>query len=113
MGVAVKTMVTVCGVLLSVSLILMAFLCDALGDARNERDALSEKLSAQQVINATTLTAVTTFHRISGETIDAKRKNTLDAQATKKDVKIILVGNDCASAAAPGDLINRMRQYKD
>lgn len=108
-----KTMVTVCGVLLAVSLIVMAFLCDALGDARKERDELSEKLSAQQVINATTLTAVTTFHRISGETIDAKRKNTLDAQTAKKDVKVILVGNDCASAAAPGGLIDRMRQYKD
>lgn len=74
---------------------------------------LNGQLSAQQVINATTLTAVTTFHRISGETIDAKRKNTLDAQTAKKDVKVILVGNDCASAAAPGGLIDRMRQYKD
>lgn len=91
----------------------IACLGDALGDARKERDSLSEKLSAQQVINATTLTAVTTFHRISGETIDAKRKNTLDAQTAKKDVKVILVGNDCASAAAPGGLIDRMRQYKD
>lgn len=108
-----KTMVTVCGVLLAVSLILMVFLCDALGDARKERDALSEKLSAQQVINTTTLTAVATFHRISGEVIDAKRKNTLDAKAAKKDIKVILVGNDCASAAAPGGLIDRMRQYKD
>ncbi len=80
---------------------------------KKERDALSEKLSAQQVINATTLNAVTTFHRISGETIDAKRKNTLDAQTAKKDVKVILVGNNCASAAAPGGLIDRMRQYKD
>ncbi|HCR3444642.1 TPA: hypothetical protein ON571_001681 [Morganella morganii] len=80
---------------------------------KSERDSLSEKLSAQQVINTTTLTAVATFHRISGETIDAKRKNTLDTQTAKKDVKVILVGNDCASAAAPGALIDRMRQYKD
>lgn len=80
---------------------------------KTERDALSEKLSAQQVINTTTLTAVATFHRISGEAIDAKRKNTLDAKAAKKDIKVILVGNDCASAAAPGGLIDRMRQYKD
>lgn len=91
----------------------IACLGNSLSDARKERDSLSEKLSAQQVINATTLTAVTTFHRISGETIDAKRKNTLDAQTAKKDVKVILVGNDCASAAAPGGLIDRMRQYKD
>lgn len=86
---------------------------NSLSDAIKERDSLSEKLSAQQVINATTLTAVTTYHRISGETIDAKRKNTLDAQTAKKDVKVILVDNDCASAAAPGGLIDRMRQYKD
>ncbi len=80
---------------------------------KSERDSLSEKLSAQEVINTTTLTAVATFHRISGETIDAKRKNTLDAQTAKKDVKVILVGNDCASADAPGALIDRMRQYKN
>ncbi|HHN8401528.1 TPA: hypothetical protein ACRRXZ_000002 [Morganella morganii] len=91
----------------------IAWIGDSLGDTRKERDSLSEKLSAQQVINATTLTAVTTFHRISGETIDAKRKNTLDTQTAKKDVKVILVGNDCASAAAPGALIDRMRQYKN
>ncbi|HDU8619560.1 DUF2570 family protein [Morganella morganii] len=82
-------------------------------ELKAERDSLSEKLSAQQVINTTTLTAVATFHRISGETIDAKRKNTLDAQTAKKDVKVILVGNDCASADAPGALIDRMRQYKN
>lgn len=86
---------------------------NSLSDARKERDSLSEKMSAQQVINTTTLTAVATFHRISGETIDAKRKNTLDAQTAKKDVKVILVGNDCASADAPGALIDRMRQYKN
>lgn len=101
------------GTLLVIMVVIAAFLCDALGDARKERDSLSEKLSAQQVINTTTLTAVATFHRISGETIDAKRKNTLDAQTAKKDVKVILVGNDCASVAAPGGLIDRMRQYKD
>lgn len=82
-------------------------------ELKAERNSLSEKLSAQQMINATTLTAVATFHRISGEAIDAKRKNTLDAQTAKKDVKVILVGNDCASAAAPGGLVDRMRQYKD
>ncbi|MEG0278044.1 MAG: hypothetical protein RR510_15230 [Morganella sp. (in: enterobacteria)] len=78
-----------------------------------ENGGLSAQLAAQRIITDTTLSAVTTYHRISGETIDAKRKNTLDAQATKKDIKVILVGNDCASAAAPADLINRMRQYKD
>jgi len=82
-------------------------------ELKAERNSLSEKLSAQQMINATTLTAVATFHRISGEAIDAKRKNTLDAQTAKKDVKVILVGNDCASAAAPGGLVDRMRKYKD
>ncbi|EPF5871918.1 hypothetical protein MWX50_003524 [Morganella morganii] len=97
---------------LVIMLAVVAFLSDSLGDVRKERDSLSEKLSAHQVINTTTLTAVATFHRISGEAIDAKRKNTLDAQTAKKDVKVILVGNDCASAAAPGALIDRMRQYK-
>ncbi|HHH3380067.1 TPA: hypothetical protein ACPZBE_004081, partial [Morganella morganii] len=60
------------GALLVIMVVIAAFLADALGDAKKERDSLSEKLSAQQVINTTTLTAVTTYHRVSLDNIKAK-----------------------------------------
>lgn len=78
-----------------------------------ENQSLNDKLSQQSLISDNAYTSISIFDRISGATIDAKQQNTLDAQTTKKDVKTILVGNDCAPVTAPDSLINRMRQYKD
>lgn len=75
--------------------------------------SLTKSLAQQTLISDNAYTSISIFDRISGVTIDAKQKNTLDAQGTKKDVKTILVGNDCAPVTAPDGLINRMRQYKD
>lgn len=98
------------GAILVISLLLTLHLY---GGLKDNYQALKDSYRMQQVIADTTLSAVAISHRISGEAIDAKRKNTLDAQAAKKDVKVILMGNDCASTTAPGGLIDRMRQYKD
>lgn len=78
-----------------------------------EIKSLNGELSQQRLISDNAYTSISIFDRISGATIDAKQQNTLDAQTTKKDVKTILVDNDCAPVAAPDSFINRMRQYKD
>lgn len=78
-----------------------------------EIKSLNGELSRQSLISDNAYTSISIFDRISGATIDAKQQNTLDAQTTKKDVKTILVDNDCAPVAAPDVLIDRMRQYKD
>ncbi|MBQ0314768.1 hypothetical protein [Providencia rettgeri] len=78
-----------------------------------EIKSLNGELSRQSLISDNAYTSISIFDRISGATIDAKQQNTLDAQGAKKDVKAILVGNDCAPVTAPDSLINRMRQYKD
>lgn len=78
-----------------------------------ENAQLTKSLAQQSLISDNAYTSISIFDRISGATIDAKQQNTLDAQGAKKDVKAILVGNDCAPVAAPDNLINRMRQYKD
>lgn len=78
-----------------------------------EIKSLNGELSRQALISDNAYTSISIFDRISGATIDAKQQNTLDAQGTKKDVKAILVGDDCAPVTAPDSLINRMRQYKD
>lgn len=75
--------------------------------------SLTKSLAQQSLISDNAYTSISIFDRISGATIDAKQQNTLDAQGTKKDVKTILVENDCAPVTAPDSLINRMRQYKD
>ncbi|WP_272688529.1 hypothetical protein [Providencia sp. PROV128] len=86
---------------------------DKVSNLSKENQSLNDKLSQQSLISDNAYTSISIFDRISGATIDAKQKNTLDALGIKKDVKTILVGNDCAPVAAPDSLINRMRQYKD
>lgn len=84
-----------------------------IGDLENSNAELTKSLAQQSLISDNAYTSISIFDRISGATIDAKQQNTLDAQGAKKDVKTILVGNDCAPVTAPDGLINRMRQYKD
>ncbi|MBN6350402.1 DUF2570 family protein [Providencia rettgeri] len=86
---------------------------DKVSNLSKENQSLNDKLSQQSLISDNAYTSISIFDRISGATIDAKQQNTLDAQGTKKDVKTILVDNDCSPVAAPDGLINRMRQYKD
>lgn len=88
-------------------------LTNQLDKINGENAELTKLLVQQSLITDNAYTSISIFDRISGVAIDAKQQNTLDAQGTKKDVKTILVGNDCAPVAVPDSLIDRMRQYKD
>ncbi|UNH43525.1 hypothetical protein MNY66_06005 [Moellerella wisconsensis] len=88
-------------------------LTNQLDKINGENAELTKSLVQQSLIIDNAYTSISIFDRISGVAIDAKQQNTLDAQGTKKDVKTILVGNDCAPVAVPDSLIDRMRQYKD
>ncbi|UNH23117.1 hypothetical protein [Moellerella wisconsensis] len=88
-------------------------LTNQLDKINGENAELTKSLVQQSLISDNAYTSISIFDRISGVAIDAKQQNTLDAQGTKKDVKTILVGNDCAPVAVPDSLIDRMRQYKD
>ncbi|UNH31847.1 hypothetical protein [Moellerella wisconsensis] len=88
-------------------------LTNQLDKINGENAELTKSLVQQSLITDNAYTSISIFDRISGVAIDAKQQNTLDAQGTKKDVKTILVGNDCAPVAVPDSLIDRMRQYKD
>ena len=108
-----KTMVTICGVLLAVCLIVGAFLCDALGDARKERDTLSEKLSAQQVINATTLTAIAINHRVALNNIKAKQEEDTENVKIKTVIRTVFKDSECAVAPVPAGAVSELRRYED
>ncbi|MEI9600238.1 hypothetical protein V5030_13610 [Moellerella wisconsensis] len=88
-------------------------LTNQLDKINGENAELTKSLVQQSLISDNAYTSISIFDRISGVAIDAKQQNTLGAQGTKKDVKTILVGNDCAPVAVPDSLIDRMRQYKD
>lgn len=91
----------------------IACLGNSLSDARKERDSLSEKLSAQQVINTTTLTAVAAHHRISLDNISAKQTEGTENVKVKTVIKTIFKDSECAAAPVPAGVADELRRYAD
>lgn len=108
-----KKLLIACAIMMTLLFIMTRWQAGKIDDLKRANNDLSNQLSRQSLISDNAYTSISIFDRISGATIDAKQQNTLDAQRAKKDVKTILVDNDCAPVTAPDSLINRMRQYKD
>lgn len=108
-----KKLLIACAVMMTLLFIMTRWQAGKIDDLKQANNDLLGQLARQSLISDNAYTSISIFDRISGATIDAKQQNTLDAQGTKKDVKVILVDNDCAPVTAPDSLINRMRQYKD
>ncbi|MGW1368564.1 MULTISPECIES: hypothetical protein [unclassified Providencia] len=108
-----KKLLIACAIMMTLLFIMTRWQAGKIDDLKQANNDLLGQLSRQSLISDNAYTSISIFDRISGATIDAKQQNTLDAQGAKKDVKTILVGNDCAPVTAPDSLINRMRQYKD
>ncbi|WP_272579128.1 hypothetical protein [Providencia sp. PROV239] len=108
-----KKLLIACAIMMTLLFIMTRWQAGKIDDLKQANNDLLGQLSQQSLISDNAYTSISIFDRISGATIDAKQKNTLDALGIKKDVKTILVGNDCAPVTAPDSLINRMRQYKD
>lgn len=108
-----KKLLIACAVMMTLLFIMTRWQAGKIDNLNQVNNDLLGQLSRQSLIFDNAYTSISIFDRISGATIDAKQQNTLDAQTTKKDVKTILVDNDCAPVTAPDSLINRMRQYKD
>ncbi|HDU8432064.1 TPA: hypothetical protein RG032_003908, partial [Morganella morganii] len=100
------------GALLVIMVVIAAFLADALGDAKKERDSLSEKLSAQQVINTTTLTAVTTYHRVSLDNIKAKETEGTENVKIKTVIRTEFKDSECAVTPVSPGVVGKLQQYE-
>lgn len=85
---------------------------NSLSDARKERDSLSEKLSAQQVINTTTLTAVTTYHRVSLDNIKAKETEDTENVKIKTVIRTEFKDSECAVTPVSPGVVGKLQQYE-
>ncbi|MGJ7133179.1 hypothetical protein [Morganella morganii] len=85
---------------------------NSLSDARKERDSLSEKLSAQQVINTTTLTAVTTYHRVSLDNIKAKETEDTENVKIKTVIRTEFKDSECAVTPVSSGVVGKLQQYE-
>ncbi|MDW7794238.1 hypothetical protein [Morganella morganii] len=97
---------------LVIMLAVVAFLSDSLGDVRKERDSLSEKLSAHQVINTTTLTAVTTYHRVSLDNIKAKETEGMENVKIKTVIRTEFKDSECAVTPVSPGIVGKLQQYE-
>lgn len=82
-------------------------------ELKAERDSLSEKLSAQQVINTTTLTAIAINHRISLDNIKAKQTEDTEHVNVKTVIKTVFKDSECAVTPVPVDVVSELRKYAD
>ena len=72
---------------------------------------LSGQLSVQQVINATTLSAIATNHRVSLDNIKAKQTEGTEHVKVKTVIKTVFKGSECAVIPVPADAVSELRRY--
>ncbi|EKL3976818.1 hypothetical protein PRH55_000146 [Morganella morganii] len=72
---------------------------------------LSGQLSAQQVINTTTLSAIASNHRVSLDNIKAKQTEGTEHVKVKTVIKTVFKGSECAVTPVPADAVSELRRY--
>ncbi|MCU6353915.1 hypothetical protein [Morganella morganii] len=72
---------------------------------------LSGQLSAQQVINTTTLSAIATNHRVSLDNIKAKQTEGTEHVNVKTVIKTVFKDSECAVTPVPADAVSELRRY--
>ncbi|EPW8570948.1 hypothetical protein ACWQEN_000264 [Morganella morganii] len=72
---------------------------------------LSGQLSAQQVINTTTLSAIATNHRVLLDNIKAKQTEGTEHVKVKTVIKTVFKDSECAAAPVPADAVSELRRY--
>ncbi|EMG9188918.1 TPA: hypothetical protein ACWLTC_000564 [Morganella morganii] len=72
---------------------------------------LSGQLSAQQVINTTTLSAVAIRHRAALDNIKAKQVEDTEHVNVKTVIKTVFKDSECAAAPVPADAVSELRRY--
>lgn len=72
---------------------------------------LSGQLSAQQVINTTTLSAVAIRHSAALDNIKAKQVEDIEHVNVKTVIKTVFKDSECAVAPVPADAVSELRRY--
>lgn len=74
---------------------------------------LSGRLSAQQAINTTTLSAVAIRHRAALDNIKAKQEEDTENVKVKTVIRTVFKDSKCAVAPVPADAVSELRKYAD
>ena len=73
---------------------------------------LRRQLSAYEVINKTTQSAITLHYQVSFGNIKAKQLEDSEHVKVKTVIKTVLKDNECANTAVPDDVVSELHKYK-
>lgn len=86
----------------------------AMGKASNlskENELLSSQLSASQLLNKVTQSAITLHYQVSLDNIKAKQLEDSEHVKVKTVIKTVLKDNECANTAVPDVVVSELRKY--
>ncbi|MEX9843320.1 hypothetical protein AB7X06_19430 [Providencia rettgeri] len=75
-------------------------------------DKKSNELSASQLLNKVTQSAITLHYQVSLNNIKAKQLEDSEHVKVKTVIKTVLKDNECANTAVPDDVISELHKYK-
>ncbi|THB19259.1 hypothetical protein E6R27_21450 [Providencia sp. MGF014] len=75
-------------------------------------DKKSNELSASQLLNKVTQSAITLHYQVSLDNIKAKQLEDTEHVKVKTVIKAVLKDNECANTAVPDDVVSELRKYK-
>ncbi|MBQ0534005.1 DUF2570 family protein [Providencia huaxiensis] len=77
-----------------------------------ENESLTGQLSASQLLNKVTQSAITLHYQVSLDNIKAKQLEDSEHVKVKTVIKTVLKDNECANTSVPDDVISELRKYK-
>ncbi|WP_265524163.1 hypothetical protein [Providencia rustigianii] len=75
-------------------------------------DKTSSELSASQLLNKVTQSAINLHYQVSLDNIKAKQLEDSEHVKVKTVIKTVLKDNECANTAVPDDVVSELRKYK-
>ncbi|EOE1542382.1 hypothetical protein [Providencia rettgeri] len=96
--------------IICVAVILFMTVC--IGWQSGKIDNLNSQLSASQLLNKVTQSAITLHYQVSLDNIKAKQLEDSEYVKVKTLIKTVLKDNECANTAVPDDVVSELRKYK-
>ncbi|MEX9217037.1 hypothetical protein AB7X03_01550 [Providencia rettgeri] len=77
----------------------------------NENESLNSLLSASQLLNKVTQSAITLHYQISLDNIKAKQVEDLEHVKVKTVIKTVLKDNECANTVVHDTIVSELQKY--
>lgn len=83
-----------------------------INNLETENESLTSQLSASQILNKVTQSAITLHYQVSLNNIKAKQLEDSEHVKVKTVIKTVLKDNECANTAVPDDVVSELRKYR-